>query len=111
MKHIVFFLLMPIFLYSQEEFIKVKTKTKKEIALHVKEDIAELYESMLRQIGNNINQSVDVQNQIFDKIKKLMNDASLSTYQLKELRHKLENYLKKLEEQEADLHNFLLLCS
>lgn len=109
MKYIVCFLFIPIFLYSEQEFIKVKAKTKKEIALHVKEDIAELYESMLRQIGSNIQQSVGVQNQIIDKIKKLMNESSLSTHQLKELRSKLENYLKKLEEQQADLHNFLLL--
>ena len=96
---------------GQQEFIKPKTKSKKEIAAQVKQDIADTLECLLRQVGTNIQQSVVVQNQIIDKIKNLVEDTAQSTQQLKETRNKLENYLKKLEEQQADLQNFLLICS
>lgn len=96
-------------LAKQEFVINKKDKTKKEIALHVKEDIVELYESALRQIGSNIQQSVVVQNYIIDNIKRLMENNSQSTAQLKALRAQLEKSLKILEEQQADLQNFLML--
>ncbi|MBP6870337.1 hypothetical protein KBC04_05615 [Candidatus Babeliales bacterium] len=106
---LVFFTSMQL-VCEQEFIVSKKTKTKKEIALHVKEDIAELYESILRQLGSNIQQAVVVQNQVIDKIKNFVDDSSQSTHQLKELRDKLEKYLKTLEEQQADLQNFLLFC-
>lgn len=90
------------------EFVVKKTKTKKEIAVHVKEDIIELLESSLRQLGRNIQQSVAVQNHIFDMIKNVCDDGQQSTAQLKELRDRLEKYLKKIEEQQVDLQSFIL---
>jgi len=98
-------------LSAGSEFVVCKkTKTKKETAVHVKEDTIELLESSLRQLGCNIKQSVTVQNQIFDKIKEMLEDNQKTTTQLKEFRDNLEKYLKKLEEQQVDLQNFLLSC-
>jgi septal ring factor EnvC (AmiA/AmiB activator) len=94
---------------SSSEFIK-KPKQKKETTSQVKEDIAELLESALRQLGKNIQQSVDVQDQIFDKIKEILGDNQMSADQLKALRFRLELHLKKLEEQQADLYDILLSC-
>lgn len=91
------------------EFVK-KPKQKKESTSQVKEDIVELLESALRQLGKNIQQSVDVQDQIFDKIKEILGDNQMSADQLKALRFRLELHLKKLEEQQADLYDILLSC-
>ena len=111
-KNIKFIMVAAIALISwhacASEFIK--KKEKKEIAVRVKEDIAELLESSLRQLGKNIQLSVAVENHIFDKIKEICGDSSLSTAQLKELREKLEKYLKIFEDQQADLNSFLLQC-
>jgi uncharacterized protein YpbB len=96
--------------FANEFVVAKKTKAKKESCVHVKEDIVELLESALRQLGSNIQQSVIVQNQIFDKIKEILGDSQQSTSQLKDLREKLEKYLKKIEEQQADLQSFLLAC-
>lgn len=95
--------------FSNEFVVSKKDKAKKEIAGRVKEDIAELLESMLRQLGTNIQQSVSVQNYIFDTIKDVCGQGQKSTAQLKELRDKLEKYLKKIEEQQADLEAFMLI--
>lgn len=97
-------------LHANEFVVSKKTKAKKEMAVRVKEDIAELLESALRQLGSNIQQSVIVQNQIFDKIKEILEGSQQSTSQLKELRDALEKYLRKFEEQQADLQSFLLVC-
>ena len=98
-------------LFTGSEFVVCKkTKTKKETAVRVKEDIVELLGSSLRQLGCNIQESVTVQNQIFDKIKVMLEDNQKTTAQLREFRDNLEKYLKKLEEQQADLQNFLLSC-
>ncbi len=105
-----FFLIMPC-LFANEFVVSKKTKEKKEMAASVKEDIAELLESALRQLGKNIQQSVTVQNQLFDKIKEICGDGQQSTLQLKELREKLEKHLKKLEEQQAELQSFFVVCS
>ena len=91
------------------EFIK-KTKQKKETSSQVRDEIAELLESTLRQLGQNMQQSIDVQNKIFDKIKEIMSDSSLSIEQLKELRIRLVKHLKKLEEQQAELYDIVLSC-
>ncbi|MDP3788055.1 MAG: hypothetical protein Q8Q60_01895 [Candidatus Chromulinivorax sp.] len=88
----------------------VKEKVKKESSTQVKQDIAELLESAVRQLGNNIKESVTVQNQMFDQIKEIMGDSQQSTAQLKELRKKLEACLKNLEDQQAELHTILLTC-
>lgn len=96
-------------MYCGAEFIK-KPKPKKETSSQVKEEIAELLESAVRQLGQNIKQSVDVQNKMFDAIKEILSDNQLSTQQLKELRNRLEQHLKKLEEQQADLYDVLLSC-
>ncbi len=101
------FLIMPCLL-ANEFIIPKKTKTKKETAAQVKEDVAGLLESSLRQLNNNIQESAIVQNHIFDKIKELLSDSQLTTTQLKELRGKLEKYLQRFEDQQADLHSFLL---
>lgn len=88
----------------------IKTKPKKEVAAKVKEDIAELLESAVRQLGRNIQQTVIVENKIFDTMKELLEGGQRSTAQLKELRTTLEKYLKKFEEQQLELQNFLLAC-
>ncbi len=92
------------------EFIK-KPKAKKESVAQVKEEVAELLESVLRQVGQNICQSIDVQNNVFDKIKEIMSDNQLSCEQLKQLRARLEKQLKVLEEQQAQLYDIILSCS
>jgi len=94
--------------YANEFVVSKKSKSKKEIAIHVKEDVVELCESVLRQVGKNIQQSVAVQNQVFDMIKMIAEDNSLTTAQLKEVRGKLEKYLKELEDQWAQSQLFLL---
>ncbi|MBV8660709.1 MAG: hypothetical protein JO129_01010 [Candidatus Dependentiae bacterium] len=94
---------------ANEFVVSKKTKTKKETTAQVKEDVVELLESSLRQLGNNIQVSVTVQNKMFDKIKDMCNDNQQSIEQLKELRSKLEKYLKNLEEQQADLQDILWL--
>lgn len=98
------------FIFANEFVVSKKTKTKKETAAQVKEDVIELLESTLRQLGNNIQESVTVQNKMFDKIKEMCSDNQQSTDQLKELRNKLEKYLKKLEDQQADLQDILWSC-
>ena len=88
----------------------VKTKQKKESASQIKDDIVELLVSVLRQLGQNIQQTVDVQNQAFDMIRKIFSDNQLSAEQLRDLRCKLEKHLKKLEAQQAELYDILLSC-
>lgn len=97
---------MEPYVYANE-FI-VHKKTKKEIAAHVKEDIIELLESSLRQLGKNIQHTVAAQNKIFDQIKTMCDNSSQSTEQLKELRAQLEKYLRAFEQQQAELGQFLL---
>jgi hypothetical protein len=97
--------------FANQFLISKKEKSKKEKILHVKvEDIVDLLESGLRQLGKNIQESVILQNQIFDKIKEICTQGQQSTAQLKEFRDKLEKNLKKIEAQEQDLQNFLIVC-
>ena len=103
---IVFFMASSI--VANEFIVPKKSKTKKETAAQVKEDVAELLESALRQLNSNIGQAAIVQNKIFDQIKELLSENDLSTDQLRQLRAKLEKYLQRFEEQQADLHSFLL---
>lgn len=104
------FFCLPILLNGQQEFIKPKKKEKQESAAKIQQDVADLLEIIVRQIGTNIQQSVVVQNQVIDQIKSLMHDNSQSIDKLKQARCKLEQYLKKLEEQQLELQNFLLSC-
>jgi hypothetical protein len=94
--------------FANQFIVSKKTKEKKESSAHVKEDVVELCESALRQLGCNVQQSVTAQNHIFDKIKSLCIEGQQSTAQLKELREKLEKYLKKLAEHQADLQELLI---
>lgn len=94
-------------LLGNEFIVDKKTKPIKEMALRVKEDIADFLESILRQLGKNIGQSVYVQNHVFDMIKDLFDDQTLSTQELKELRSYLTEYLHTLEKHQVDLQNFL----
>lgn len=91
------------FMVYANQFI-VPKKTKKEMAIHVKEDIAELLESAVRQIGVNISQAVRVQNSFFDSMKDMCVDKNYSTAELQQMRSKLEKYLEILESQAADLY-------
>jgi len=93
---------------ANEFIVPKKAKTKKETAAQVKEDVAELLESALRQLNSNIQQAAIVQNRIFDLMKELLSDNQLTTDQLRKMREKLEKYLQRFEEQQADLHSFLL---
>jgi|GEM_PF-1491232 len=102
---------------SQNEFVVVKTKNKKELLVSVKEDIACELELLLRQTSKNIAEQAQVQQQIFDKIKDLMGafDESSSpktvfagsTMKLKDQRHKLKMFNQKLLEHQEDLQGFL----
>jgi ElaB/YqjD/DUF883 family membrane-anchored ribosome-binding protein len=96
--------------YANQFVISKKEKSKKEMASHVKDDIVELLESTLRQLGRNIQQSVTVQWQIFDTIKDMYGQGQQSTVQLKEIRDKLQSFLKKIEQQQEDFRDFLLTC-
>jgi septal ring factor EnvC (AmiA/AmiB activator) len=102
------FFFMASSIVANEFIVPKKSKAKKETAAQVKEDVAELLESALRQLNSNIGQAAIVQNKIFDQIKELLSDNELSTDQLRQLRTKLEKYLQRFEEQQADLHSFLL---
>ena len=102
------FCVMTSSLLAQEFIVPKKVKTKKEIAAHVKEDIVELLESSLRQIGVNIQQAVSVQNKILDQIKDMLTDDQLTTAELKDVRSRLEKNLKMFELQQSDLQDFLL---
>jgi hypothetical protein len=116
----IFFLSISISFFVQTIFANefVIPKKKKEIAVHVKEDVVNLLEQISRQIGVNIVQGVCVQNQILDKIKELFGDTQLqvpgciclsscSTADLKMCRDGLQKYLENLQQQQADLQKFL----
>lgn len=102
----IFFIVPCVF--ANEFVVAKKTKTKKEIAAHVKEDVVELLESSLRQLGRNIKQAVIVEDQIFDQLKDLLTDDQMTTAQLKDLRDHLEKYLQMIEQQQSDLESFSL---
>jgi ElaB/YqjD/DUF883 family membrane-anchored ribosome-binding protein len=91
------------------EFVK-KPKQKKESAAQIKENIAELLESVLRQLGHNMQQSVDVQHAIFDTLKDILGDNAMSVEQLQQLRIQLQQHLKKMQEQQNELYDILLSC-
>jgi hypothetical protein len=121
MKNNIFGIVVGFFLVSGIVFCAnefVIPKKKKEIAVHVKEDLATLLEQISRQIGTNIVQAIGVQNQILDKIKELFGDvvtpvpglvclSSCSTEELKKCRDELQKYLQILEQQQVDLQRFL----
>jgi hypothetical protein len=90
------------------EFIK-KSKQKKESTGRIKQDVVDQLESIARKIGENIQQSVEIQNLMFDLTKEIMNDER-SGAGLHELRKKLESALKKLEEQQVELQRILVNC-
>ena len=93
---IAIFFMMPC-LFANEFVVPKKAKAKKEVAVHVKEDIVELLESSLRQLGRNIKQAVIVEDQIFDQLKELLTDDQMTTAQLKDLRDHVEKYLQMIE--------------
>jgi predicted nucleic acid-binding Zn-ribbon protein len=102
-----FLLLAPV--CATSEFIK-KPKQKKESASQVRDEVAELLESALRQLGQNIQQSIDAQNKIFDTIKEIMSDSTLSIDQLQDLRARLQKHCQNLQEQQAELYDIVLSC-
>ena len=104
---IAIFFMMPC-LFANEFVVPKKAKAKKEVAVHVKEDIVELLESSLRQLGRNIKQAVIVEDQIFDQLKELLTDDQMTTAQLKDLRDHVEKYLQMIEQQQSDLESFSL---
>lgn len=94
---------------ASNEFVIVK-KEKKQTAAQVKEEVVELLESVVRQLGQNIQQTVDTQNRVFDMIKSMISQDQSSTQKLKDQRAMLETHLKKLEQQQAELYDILLAC-
>ncbi len=94
---------------TSNEFVVAK-KEKKQTAAQVKEEVVELLESVVRQLGQNIQQAVDTQNRVFDMIKSMISQDQFSTQQLKDKRTMLEQHLKKLEQQQAELYDILLAC-
>ncbi|MGZ6251252.1 MAG: hypothetical protein ACXWL2_04430 [Candidatus Chromulinivorax sp.] len=88
--------------------ITKKNKPKKETITQVKQDIADILESLLRQVGKNITQLVHFQDELFNVLKDLFDEQDdRSAADWKVLREKCQHYASKLEQHQVDLDSFL----
>lgn len=106
----IFFLGVSIFGICANEFVMPKkSKTKKELSAQVQQDIFDLFENLLRQLGKNIQQAVFVQNKLYTNMKKMFeHESQQSTTQLKQLRADLQEHLTRLEKQYDSIHSLLV---
>ncbi len=94
----------------KNEFIVEKKVTKKESPSQLKEQICDLLEINMRQLGSLITQAVQVQDKMIDEMKRLLhNEENLSVVQLRQLRDGLEKNIKIVQEQQIAIQNFLYL--
>lgn len=93
-------------LVATNQFVK-PAKIKKESGAKVQQDIAELLESAIRQLNQNVQQAMYLQNKLFDQLKQMMDDTCVSVSQLQDLRNSLEKNLAKIEKHRDDLDIFI----
>lgn len=103
-----FFLVINLPIFGNEFVVTKKNKSKKETITQVKQDIADILESLLRQVGTNIIQLVHVQDKLFDVLKDLFDEQDdRSAADWKNIREKCQHYATKLEQYQVDLDGFL----
>lgn len=97
MKKLGFIVVCAWFMLAQAESFVVKKK-KKELAVSVKQDIGLQLEQTLTKLGSLIKKTVNVQNEIYEKVKDLLGESDekscfdCSTGELKKIRSALQEF-------------------